>query len=81
MLSRKILIVWLSIFAFFLVLLFVGICAITIVTILLDLPTFAIIFLITSSPFVFLLSYFWKNVYLLCKDIENDNVYALNNII
>ena len=81
MLSRKILIVWLSIFAFFLVLLFIGICAITIVTILLDLPTFAIIFLITSSPFVFLLSYFWKNVYLLCKDIENDNVYALNNII
>ena len=81
MLARKTLIVWLSFSAVFLVLISFGVCAITIIIILLDIPIFAIIFSLSSLIAVLLLSYLWKNVYSLCKSIENDGVYALNNVI
>ena len=81
MLSRKTLIVWLSFSAVFLVLISFGVCAITIIIILLDMPIFAIIFSLSSLIAVLLLSYLWKNVYSLCKSIESDGVYALNNVI
>merc|ERR1711894_576430 len=81
LLAKKTLLVWLCISAIFLVFLTLGICAITIFIILLEQTVFATVFLILSLLVLLLLCYFWKTVYLLYKDIENDIMQSLHNVI